>query len=1068
MVSSLIEKISHFFADNRALSLLLLVSIVLFGVVSFFVMPKQYNPEIIRPAFVISFDYEGATNEEALNRTGYKLVEKLQVVPGVDDVYTRISDGANISSTVIFEVGYDKAQAKIDLMTQLQGYSYLSSGAVSPVLVQEINPETIPVLQIVFSSDKLTLSQVRDQVLSLRSEVLRVDGVSELTLAGGENHAVNIVVDPVKLETSAISLNALSSVLQSAQIRIKNSGFEDSQYAVTTSFDAQSTSVEDIGLLPLGNGVYLRDVALVYEGVSPNRSYVLYSDKNTPPTEVVILAVSKKEGESAPVVTGAVLNSIENLVNKDDFKDLTYQVVSDDGAVASKEIMGLTSNLASSIAIVTVILLLFLSTRAALVVLITVPLTFLLVIGVGFVFGESMNRITLFALILSLGLLVDSSIVVVDNIYTHLRDAHRQGRNASLAKIASGAVKEVGVGLVLSALTSVIVFLPMRYITGMMGPYMGPISFFVPMALLVSLVISIVLTPFIAMHILKGNEQENKVGAFFKNKLDALTEKYVTLLKAIAYKAQFRKKVLLFALLAFVVSLVFPLTGIVHFQMLPKADRDQFYLYVDAPQGTAREATKELTEKAAAVALKNSEVTSTQMFVAGSPVVDFNGLFKGAPQRTEFDQATVRVNLTESDNRSKSSTDIATEVRQEIKLALGESARFIRIMEEPPGPPVTATLVAKVHSSDKETEENAVKEIYNLFGQVEGVVDIYSSIDVPIEDLVYKFNREEAASVGVSPNEAAEWFSILSEPKLVSEYFASDSQERVPAYLQLPYEYTKNPSGVDKLSIGTTNGNNVPLNSLVSTSYTLRSSATYLEEALSIQQVTGEVEGRSVVYVTIELMKRIIGGELSGYKVTNWSLFDMTLRSESGTEFTLEWGGEWEMTLENFRDLGLAMVVALFLVYSVLVAQYGSFSRPGFILVTVPLGLVGIFFGFLALDTVFGIYLTATALIGFIALIGIVVNNAIIYLEYVEQAQAEGTNFTEALIAAGAVRLRPILLTSLTTVLGSLTIASDPVWSGLAWAIIFGLSLSTILTLVIFPALLLTFTTEKQTNVSAE
>jgi multidrug efflux pump subunit AcrB len=1068
MVSSIIEKVSHFFADNRPLSLLLLVSIVLFGVVAFFVMPKQYNPEIVRPAFVLNFNYEGATKDEALNRVGYELIEKLQVVPGVDDIFTRVSDGANISSTVIFEVGYDKAQAKVDLLTQLQGYSNLSSGAVSQLQVQEINPETIPVLQIVFSSENLTLSEVREQVLSLRSSVLQVEGVSEMKVAGGENNSINIEVDPVKLQRAGISLVSLNAVLDSAKIRIRNTGFEDGRYAISSVFDARVENVESIGLLPLGNNIYLRDVATIYEGVSQDRSYVLYSDKNIEPAEVVMLAVSRQEGTSAPVVTKAVLNQIENLLDQNQYQDLAFKVVSDDGAVANKEIIGLTTNLVTSIAIVTLVLLLFLSTRAALVVLITIPLTFLLVIAIGFMFGESINRITLFALILSLGLLVDATIVVVDNIYTHLRDAHRQGRQTSLAVTVSMAVKEVGVGLVLSAVTSVIVFLPMRYISGMMGPYMGPISFFVPVALLVSLAIAIVLTPFIAMHILKGDEKENKVGLFFKDKLDLLTQKYVRLLKAIAYKDGVRKKVLGFAVLAFCVSLIFPLTGIVHFQMLPKADRDQFYLYVDVPQGTAREATRAFTEEVVAVALEHSEVMSTQLFVAGAPIVDFNGLFKGAPERTDFDQATVRVNLTTASARALSSTDIATEVRTALKKEFGDKATYVRIMEEPPGPPVAATLVAKIHADSKEVEEKAVTEIENLFGGVNGVVDIYKSIDTPVEEVVYKLNRDNAMVAGVSPREAGEWFSLLSKPKLVSEYIASDSQERVLMYVQLPKEYTENPSGINRLLVGNSSDNNLPLGSLVSTSYELKSSATYLEAALPVQYVTAEVEGRSIVYVVIELMKRIIAGELPSYEVASWSLFDMTLQSTSGDKFTLAWGGEWEMTLENFRDLGVAMIIALFLVYGVLVAQYRSFAWPGFILVTVPLGLVGIFFGFLILDVGFGIYLTATALIGFIALIGIVVNNAIIYLEYVEQAQAEGVNFTEALIAAGAVRLRPILLTSLTTVLGSLTIASDPVWSGLAWAIIFGLSLSTILTLVIFPALLLTFTPKNEAATPAE
>jgi multidrug efflux pump subunit AcrB len=1056
MVNSLIEKISHFFADNKPLSILILISIVLFGVMSFILMPKQYNPEIIRPAFVINFSYEGATPKEAVDRVGYELVEKLNVVPGIDDILTRVSDGAQISSTVIFEVGYDKAQAKVDLMSQINSHSYLSSGAVGPVTIEEINPETIPVLQVVFSSPTLALSEVREKVLALKNEIVSVPGVSEVSVAGGDNRAVMIEVDPVKLDAALVSLAAINNVLASTEVRVVSSGFEGEKYSVSTSYDARVSSVEEIGLLPLGGGVRLRDVALVYEGISTDRAYTLFADKDNASAEVVMLALAKQEGTSAPVVTGEALKNLNEILQRPDYQELTFKVVSDDGAVASQEILGLTTNLITSIGIVTLVLLLFLSTRAALVVLVTIPLTFLTVLSIGLLFGESINRITLFALILSLGLLVDASIVVVDNIYTHIKNAHEHGRAVSMAKVAAGAVSEVGVGLVLSAVTSVIVFLPLIYITGMMGPYMGPLAFFVPAALLVSLVVAIVLVPFISVHTLKGDESENKLGMFFKNILERVTQKYISVLKSIAYKAAVRKKLLWSSLGVFVLSLVLPMTGLVHFQMLPKADRDQFYLYVDAPAGTASEATKEFTEDVVTRVLKNGEVVSAQMFVAGAPIVDFNGLFKGAPMRTEYDQATVRINLTSAKDRSLSSTDITTEVRQMLRDEIGDRADFVRLMEEPPGPPVAATLVAKVSSGNLAAQKQVAAEVFGLFKQVDGVVDVYESADAPVEEINYKLDREKVSAAGADGAEVGRWFSLLGGNSLVSEYQAADSAERIPMYVTLPYEYRMNPNGGATLPVSTTNAGLVPLTNLLTTTYVPKTSAIYMEAAESTEYVTAEVQGRSIVYVVIELMHRIIKGDLENYSVTQWGLFGMTL-SDGSESVSLDWGGEWEMTLENFRDLGIAMLVALFMVYGVLVAQYRSFSTPGFILVTIPLGLVGILFGFTVLDIGFGIYLTATALIGFIALIGIVVNNAIIFLEYVDQAEAEGTPFAEALIAAGAVRLRPILLTSLTTVLGSLTIASDPVWSGLAWAIIFGLSLSTVLTLIILPALLLQF-----------
>jgi multidrug efflux pump subunit AcrB len=1053
MVQELIEKISHFFAENKALSSLIFISVVLFGLVSFFAMPKQYNPEIIRPAFVVSFDYEGATTKETIDRVGYELVEKLQVVPGVDEVMTEVKPGASIFSTIIFEVGHDKTKAKSDLMAQLEGHKYLASGAVKNFNVQEINPETIPILQIVFSSEELTLSEVRESVLQLRQQLLAIPGVSELTIVGGEGRSVIVEINPDLLVANGVSLSEVEAVLGTAGAASKSGQLSGEQYIIDTTLSLRLSDAGEIGMLPIRPGLLVRDVANVYEGLSSERAYTLHSTRETASTEVVVLGVSKREGASAPEVSEALLSNLTEMLPT----NLSYVVVSDDGAVAASEIGGLTSNLITSIFIIGIILFLFLSTRAALVVLITVPLTFLMVLGVGYLMGETINRITLFALILSLGLLVDASIVVVENIFAHLKEAHVHGRQVSKARVAAGAVREVGVGLVLSALTSVIVFLPMNYITGMMGPYMGPISFFVPVALIASLVIAIVLTPFLATYILKGEEKNNQVSAYFGRVMDGVTKFYLRVLRKIADDAKFRKLVLWGALGAFLFSLIFPMTGLVHFQMLPKADRDQIYLYVDAPVGTNKEATLLLVNEVTEVAFTHPHVTSIQSYVAGAPIVDFNGLFKGVSARTDNHEATLRLNLTKTTDRKESSTAITNELRELLSRELGHKSDYLRLMEEPPGPPVLATLVMKIVQSDDAVREKVTSDLLNVVYQIEGVVDTYTSLEASVESINYQVNRDLVAEAGVSTREVLGWYGLMGQSQIVGELTASQSGERVPVHLSLPYSARSNPASLESLPILTETGEVVVLGGLLEKQYTTLPQTSNLEGSLQLDYVTAEIENRSVVYVAIELIYKLVSGQVEGYEVADWNLFGLTLVTDDGETVELLWGGEWEMTLENFRDLGIAMMAALFLIYGVLVAQYRSFAAPGFILVTVPLGLVGILLGFFVLDVGFGIYLTATALIGFIALIGIVVNNAIIYLEYVEQALAEGTSYADALVAAGAARLRPILLTSLTTVLGSLTIASDPVWSGLAWAIVFGLSLSTVLTLVIYPALLLQF-----------
>lgn len=1058
---NLAGRISHFFASNRPLSLLLLLVSLVFGLVSFFLTPKQYNPDITRPAFAVSLEYGGANLDVAIDRVVYELVEKINTVPGVDDVYTEVQDGASIKTMVIFEVGYDAMKAKLDLLTQLNQHSFLARGNIAQPHVIEINPETIPVLQIVFGSSDLSVVELRETVLNLSHRLGEVNDVSELQVYGGYSPALVVEINPDLLKINQITLFEVQKTLQQSQYRLVLNGLHSDTYTIETSFDGVTYSPETVGDLLVRGNIHLRDIAKVYEGVGGKRSYVIYNDNDTY-GEVVMLSVAKVEGSSAPVVTKDLLATLEKLTTEPEFVGLEYKVVGNDGITAETEIFGLTQNLISSIAIVALVLLLFLSMRAAAVVLIAIPVTLLVVFGLGFLFGQTINRITLFALILSLGLLVDSAIVAVENMYAHLRRSAAEPTGATRERVIAGAIDEIGVGLLLSTLTSVIVFLPMNYITGMMGPYMGPIAFFVPASLFVSFLVAIVVTPFVANHLLHVDEKPNRFTIFFSRVMERVTAIYTKLLRKILYSQKIQKRLLQSAFLVFLISMLLPMLGLVHFQMLPKADRDQFYLYLDLPVGTASEETKKVSQAVSEILLADEDVLHVQQFVATPPILDFNGMFKGAQNRSEDQQATMRVNLTPAGERSRSSTDVVNAVRAQIAAEMPDIVPAVRLMEEPPGPPVRATLVAKISATEVGQQHEAAIGLQSLIDSVTGVVDTYVSDEEAIGRVKYTLDYTVANTLGVSPQAVAEAVGLLGGQLEVGEFFGSASVAYTPIVMRLPTQYLQSPNAIDDLTVPTATGAVVPLRSVLKVDYEPRPAKVYLEDGQAMTYVTGEVQDRSIVYVTIEIIKRLKAGELEGYKVTDWNLWGMELQTVDGTTIQLNWGGEWEMTLENFRDLGIAMGVALLMVYALLVAQYNTFSTPAYILVTVPLGLVGILWGFFIFDVSFGIYLTATALIGFIALIGLVVNNAIIYLEYVEQAQGTGLTYKEALIAAGEARLRPIFLTSLTTVLGSLTIASDPVWSGLAWAIIFGLSLSTLLTLVVYPTLLIYFNhTEK-------
>ncbi|MCA9366926.1 efflux RND transporter permease subunit [Candidatus Kaiserbacteria bacterium] len=1056
---NIVGRISHFFTVNRSLSILLLITVLLFGLFAFWLTPKQYNPEIVRPAFAMMMHYQGASVDEASNRVVYELVEKIRTVPGVDDVYTEVTDGAAITTTVIFDVGYDATKAKLDLLSQINQHKYVRPGLISDPQIIEINPETIPVLQIVFGADDLSVAEVRSRVVELSHQLGSVPGVSEVSVHGGYISSLVVAIDPQKLAAAGVSVTELEQVLASSQVAATVTGLSDAGYQVATQFNGRVETAAEVGLLLITDTVRVRDVANVYEGAADTRPYVYYS--NTDATgEVVVLAVSKVEGSSAPVVTKAALMAIDDTLSLPQYAGLTYQVVSNDGATAANEIFGLTKNLITSIAIVAVVLMLFLSLRAASVVLVAIPVTLLFVFGLGFLFDQTINRITLFALILSLGLLVDSAIVVVENIYSHLKEWHFNELDVRTREgVIARAVHEIGIGLLLSTVTSIIVFLPMGYITGMMGPYMGPIAFFVPAALLVSLLVAIVVTPFVAAHLITVDEQKGRLGSWFAKKMDEVTDGYTRLLGRILKSRRTQRWLLRSALGLFIITLILPLSGLVHFQMLPKADRDQFYVYIDLPREVSVDTTTDFSAAVSRMLLANGNVVNVQQYIGQAPVVDFNGMFKGAQNRGASYQSTVRVNLVPSGDRAESSTDIVNELRASLSEKFGDSAAYIRFMEEPPGPPVRATFVAEVTAADPATQADATTALFAEFATIDGVVDIYTPEAAPVSQVVYRFDREAAAALGVSIDSAQSALALLGGSIPVTEYLNRDGVEFAPVLLTLDPSVGGS-TDISGLYVSAASGELVPLSAVLTTSTEFSPARADFDGTTPVTYITAEVEGRSIVYVMIDTMRSLIRGDVSGYQVESWGLFGMTLtQADTNNAVNIVWGGEWKMTLENFRDLGVAMGVALLLVYGVLVAQYNRFSTPAYILVTVPLGLVGILWGFFVLDTFFGIYLTATALIGFIALIGIVVNNAIIFLEYVEQMEQQGHPLSVALLESGKARLRPILLTSLTTILGSLTIAGDPVWSGLAWAIVFGLSLSTVLTLIIYPTLLMYFTT---------
>ena len=1068
-------KTARFFVENSALSILLLIGIIAFGTFTYIFTPKQYNPTVVMPVFRIQVEYLGATAAEVEQYITLELEERLADIPGVDAIYSRSIDGGMSIVTVEFKMGEDLEMAKTRVQSKIAAsLNEMQPGMENP-LIQPVSPDDVPIVTIGFTSSTLSQNEVRNQIIPIMDKLREIAGVANLEVQGGERRALRIILDPTRMQDRGISPQEIEQAIDANNIHYTVGTIRNEEALQEVTVDG-ALSVDTLRNLYLKPDVRLQDVAHVIDGYTEKTSYVRVSRREQQGEPVVFLSIAKRKGESTVAIADTVLTELAHIMQHDEHNQLAYQVYRNDGEVAEEAVFGLGTSLLQSIGIVSLVLLLFLGLRSAILVAFAIPLSLALVFVVGYFAGQTINRITLFALILSLGLLVDSATVVVDNLSRYVK------KPLPLSDSIALAVNEVGIGLLLSTVTSVIVFLPTSQISGLMGAYMGPLSFFVPMALLMSLLIAYSMTPFLASLAFRSNQSDPDTEAkppgshpiaklfhwltapfrVIAGSFDLLTKLYQSNLRWLLH-AKWRQYTFLgLTFLLLVIVLSFPVLKLVHFRMLPGADKRQYYVYIDGPEGTDLGKSLEVADMAVALLLRDPYTQSVQEFIGTAPVIDFNGLYKGAEQRTGRHYVTLRVNVTPPKQRTMQSGAIVSRMRdyfaQSPAMRVYDASGFtVQFIEDPPGPPVQATLVAKIKGPDPATRRAVAQDMMAKMRATAGVVDVQSSIETPYPRTTFVIDYSKANRTGIATANIVDVLQTATDGRNIGQYHLPEHNEFSYITLEYPPEARNQLQDLGRIYVKSQLGHNIPLSELVTPVSGRQTAALIRDERGSTTYVTAELDNRSVVYAVIDLMYDLIG---SGYQFPNegtlesWDLFGLNYLDTQQNAYAIVWGGEWEMTLENFRDLGMAMIVAFILIYAVLIAQFRSFLAPALIMTTIPLGFIGILPGFALLDATWGTFLTATSLIGFIALMGIVVNNAILYLEYYGQSLAEGKTVHESLLGAGEARLRPILLTSATTVLGSLTIANDPVWSGLAWAIVFGLSLSALFTLGVFPLLL--------------
>lgn len=1070
-------KLAQAFLTSK-LTALMIIAVTLTGLLALMVTPREYNPQIVVPAANIIVAKPGASATEIQNLVVKPLEAIMNAQSGVDHTYGFASNDFGLV-TVQFKVGENQEDSLVKMYNQLmQNMDRIPPGAMQP-LVRPINVDDVPIMTLTLASASLDDFRLREVAQRLLEQVRNVPGVSFTQIIGGRARAVNVWLDPQRLEAAGLSLNQVDQMLRGTNVSAPLGELVQDNLATPlrlAGFLGSAREVADlvVGVSRQGRPVYLKDIARVEDGPAEIEEATRFAYGPAAGKAMqgehpaVTLAIAKKAGTNAVVVANAVLAKVEELKTQAIPAAVEIAVTRNDGAKANDAVNELVMHLGIAIASVVLILVIFLGWREAGIVTMTVPLILFVVLAVGLAFGQTINRITLFALILSLGLLVDAAIVVIENIHRHLH--HGMG-DRTFAQVLVQATNEIGNPTNIATIAVILAFVPMAFVTGMMGPFMAPIPFNVPVAMIASIVIAYMVVPWAsnlwlkhkaARQALEHSASLEEQGA---KKTDPLHRAYVAVITPLIHSASRRNITFLVVLGLLAGALLMPawqfvrpagLNGPlsplgVELKMLPNDNTNTMLLQVDMPAGTALAATDQVARAVGQVVGRHPFVTDYQTFLGLTAPIDFAALVRGDMIKKGQNLAQIRVNLVDKHHRDVSSHEIAGELNQ----ALGEVRQAyptakIKLYETPPGPPVQAQILAELYGPDYDKLRSAAPEVVEAFKEIYGMINVDDSVTANVDSFHVHVDAEKALLSGVAPAQVAQLLRNYVSGFAIGTLHATDAREPIDIVVRLPKALRASPETLLALRVSNPQGMQIPLSAVASVARVTEAKPIYDRDQHPMVMVGGELLQSSPVYAVLALDKALDGKVLpNGVKFTTGNLGFAQASPKDVVDYTLLWGGEMRLTLDVFRDLGSAFIVALILIYLMLVGYYKSFMLPIIVMGAIPLTLVGVFPGHWATSQAF----TATSMIGVIALAGIVVRNSLLLIDFILDYRKQGFGLEQAVIEAGAVRFRPILLTALAIILGSAIMITDPVFGGLAVSLIFGTFASTALTLVVIPLL---------------
>ncbi|MCO5169782.1 MAG: efflux RND transporter permease subunit [Planctomycetes bacterium] len=1066
---SLTARVVEAFLRGKLSALLVIVSLVL-GAVALLVTPREEDPQIVVPLADVFVSAPGCSAEEIERQVAGRLEKLLHELSGVEHVYS-MSQRDRAVVTVRFRVGEDREDSLLKVHDKLAMNADRVPPQVAAWVVKPVEIDDVPILVVTLHADDEDDHRLRRVAEEVEGKLKEVPGTGRTSVVGGRPRRLNVRLDPHAASARGVGLEQVARALAAADVRLPAGALEAAGVRYGVDAGALLRDPDEARDLVVGVSggapVYLGEVAEVTLGPAEPTGYVRLgfgpaagAAAGEPDRAAVSVAVAKRRGENAVWIADALLARMADLEREVLPDGVRWEVTRNYGATADAKVDELVEALAVALVIVAVLLALSLGRREALIVATAVPITFGLTLFVNWLAGYTINRVTLFALILALGLVVDDPIIDVENIHRHLRRRVKDPLRAVL-----DAVNEIRPPIILATLAVIVSFLPLAFITGMMGPYMRPMALNVPLAMLMSLVVAFTVTPWMSYHLLKGAAHHDDAAP--DDAPSALHRAYGAVLGPFLRGRGARWALLGVTMLLFGLSCGLAVDRKVPLKMLPFDDKDELQVVLDLPEGTPLERTEAVAAELAAYLRRVPEVTSVVSYAGVPSPMDFNGLVRHYFLREGDHLADLRVNLVHKRRRVHQSHEVALRVRRDLEALAAPHGAALKLVELPPGPPVLSTVTAEVVGRPYTPHERLVEAAAAVEARLRrepGVVDVDTTAKAPGLRLSFVPDRERLRLSGLSEGQVARAVRAAVAGEAVAVLHDPHDVVPTPVELRLPRAARGSLEDLDAVALVGERGNVVRLSELGRWERGREDRTIHRKDMRQVVYVTAELAGRPPAEVVLDVQADQGAPASAAPRPLEARSH---LRPGGGDPWSVPpdvevvWSGEgeWDITLDVFRDMGLAFLAACLGIYVLLVHETRSYLLPLILMISIPLTVIGILPGFWLLGlgaapidgwanpTSF----TATAMIGMIALAGLAVRNAILLIEFVQVGLAEGRPLEEALVHAGAVRLRPILLTAGTAMLAAWPITLDPIFSGLAWALIFGLVVSTAFTLVIVP-----------------